>query len=634
MRINLLFSFLLTFVLGCVGTIENSQTPVSETQSPVPGKINFAGIYSIKTVSDTRLEIYFPQATGGSGKYIYDVYIGSDRKESFPDEVLTKDQGLYQLLLSGFSVFSKIAIRVEARDAVENALSDNGIVKKETTYGNETCRFDGIVDLSNVAGESGKDSLKVKWVPAEIISVGHEANPVSYEIVLVKRGKSDGSGVNIGKDQMDSTTEGRYVFTVPWAEGLNEYVVRGLSSDYKYLARVRCIHSTSENNFFYPELRSELNNKTIERATLNDQFATMSGLSTLTQTPTNLSGQGGLTGLNLAWSQITGAFDHFRVYFSTTNSSPTITSECNPVNCKKEKYDVLNSILTGLTPHTTYYLRLVICGNSTCSTSFTSQNSVSKKTTPSIASFSGISGVDLDYNLESIGSATLRFPAPDLSNGFAEKFQLRIKIGDNSWEKVEDQSIIKLDTNYDLGTASTLRISGIELGSSEKYCFRLNLSLGTNSEDSNTQQSCIDVSGTTSDTVFNPPTKDHFQGILGYAYNDYLLFKWKKPTNGFYSHYKLYVSTLETFDPSATTSYELDRYVFESSMVGNIMEGRFPINITGTTKYYFKMKTIFPNPYIAGEFPSEENMCTWQCQKTGNLVTCSNHRSNECPILE
>lgn len=336
MRVNILCIILSVFTLGCVGTIENSKTPVSETQSPVPGSINFAGIFKITKVSDTRVEIYFPEATGGSGKYIYDVYVGSDRVESYPDEVLTKDQGFYQLLLHGFSVFNNVAIRVEARDAAQFAMSSNGVVKKETTYGNETCRFDGIVDVTNVAGESGKDSLKIKWVPAEIISIGHEANPVSYEIVLIKRGKPDGTGLNIGKDQMDTATTGRYVFTVPWNEGLNEYTVRGLSADYKYLARVRCIHSSSENNNFYPELRSELNNKTLERATLNDSFASMTGLNTLILTPSNLSGESGLMGVNLAWTQISGAFDHFRVYFGTSNTAPTITAECNPSNCKKK----------------------------------------------------------------------------------------------------------------------------------------------------------------------------------------------------------------------------------------------------------------------------------------------------------
>jgi hypothetical protein len=632
MRVNLFFVLLSFFAIGCVGTIENSQTPVSETQSPVPGSITFPGIFSIKKVSDSRLEIYFPEATGGSGKYIYDVYIGSDRVESYPDEVLSKDQGFYQLLLSGFSVFSQVAIRVEARDANANALSTNGLVKKETTFGNETCRFDGIVDVSNIAGESGKDSLKIKWVPAEIISIGHEANPISYEIVLIKRGKTDGSGLSIGKDQMDTATDGRYVFTIPWDDGINEYTVRGLSSDYKYLARVRCIHSSSENNNFYPELRSELNNKTIEKATLNDSYANMTGLNTLALTPTNLPGQAGLMGLNLAWTQISGAFDHFRIYFSTLNTAPTITSDCNPSNCKKERYDALASAITGLSPHTTYYLRLVICGNPTCSTNFTS-SSVSIKTTPSLASFGGISGIDLNYNLESIGSATLRFVLPDFSNGYAEKYQLSIKKGDGVFEKLEDQSFIKLDENYNLSTATTLNISGIEMGSTEKYCFKLNLKIGDNL-DENTVQKCVDVSGSTSDTAFIAPSKDHFPGILGMEFNSGLIIKWKKPTKGFYSSYKVYVSTLPTFDLASTTTFELDRDLYESQLVNNvtIMQGTFPANISGTTKYYLKMKTIFPNPYISGEFPSEENLCSWQCNKQGLNVVCA-PLSPSCPIL-
>ena len=626
---RLIVFFILIINWGCVGTIESSKTPTSDNLSPVSGVLNFSGVQRVVAISDTRVEVYFPKATGGSGKYVYEVYVGTDRVETYPDEVLQLDSGFYQVMIKNLSIFSTVAIRVEARDAVLDAKSNNNKIENATTFSTEVCRFDGIVSVSNIPGESGKDSLKIKWVPAQMVSLGHEANPITYEVVLVKQGKSDGTGTAIEKDQMDSTNEGRYVYTIPWSDNLNEYIVRGLTADYKYLVRVRCIHQDSKTNLFYPQLRSELNNVTVQHATLNDDLSNLStagiGLSA-----TNLPGQSGLMGVRVSWSEVQGAFDHFRVYFSQTTSAPQITPECDPANCKKETYSSLNSIITGLQALTSYNLRLVICGSISCTTSFLT-DPISIKTEPNIAVFNGIREITMNYDPSEIGSVNLKFLLPDFTTGYGEKYQVEVKIGDGVYSKIEDQLDVFLNENYDINTATSLRVSGIELGNTEKYCFKIKLKIGA-STDTNTALSCLDVSTTSTESKFIAPSKEDFAGLIGTDFNNYLIVRWKKPLSGFYSHYKLYISTVSDFAADKTTVENLDRFPFESQLSSEktFMEKFYSIDQNKT--YYIKMKTSFPNPYVAGDFLSEENNCSWMCKLTNNQFGCT-PQSNSCPVM-
>ena len=650
-----LFLLTISFLLmGCVETLEKNLPPISDTQNPVPDLINYPGVYkaSSKTglgtraISDTRIEVYFPPAAGGSGKFIYDVFVGSNEKYSFTTEALEKNKigGYYLVTIPNREIFSKNSIRVEVKDALRFAQSDTKTSVEITTFANEVCQFDGIAGASNLAGAEGKDAMRVKWVPALWTGATAPSTPIYYEITLLENG--------IERDRIHDPTlseaQGRVVRTTSFVDGKNETIVRGLKMNTRYLITVRCIHMGSIKNDFLPELYSEQNTKILTLSTLDGNLSTIYfnesklGLSLL-------GGADGYTGLTASWGLTQGAFDHFRIYIKKKSVSwGPITQDCSinysdpdSIACKKIPFNQLNTTLTGLVRDTEYEARFVICGENNCG-ELNSQGSVGRlvvdfpqsiKTTPSLANFEGIKNIALSTDLSEIGAVSLGFVKPNLTSGYAEEYVVTVKRGSSGAFTALAEEGLTLDP-YDMKTADKLIVRGLKFGEINDYCFRIQVKIGNNT-DTNGSQKCVNVSGNPiyklsgtsleSNINFLPPSSStepkEFAGLLsasipqpsgGNETTETIKLIWRKPVAGFYFSYDFYTSsgviTINDLFSENNKSLSLDAFFMDnfvrSSETGEIYT---EISLPKGEKFTIALSTGFPGLGV------ERNSCIWYC---------------------
>ena len=652
--ILLVINFLL---VGCVETLEKNLPPVSNTQDPVPELVNYPGVLKAtnktgpgsRAISDTRIEVYFPPAAGGSGKFIYEIYIGSTEKYSFTTETLesSKVGGYYSVTIPNREILSKNAVRVEVIDQLLFAKSDTKNTIELTTFGNEVCQFDGIASVSNLAGAEGKDSLRVKWVPAVWTGVSAPSTPIYYEVTLLENG--------IERDRIHDPTlgesSGRIVRTAQFIDGKNEAIVRGLKMNTRYTVTVRCIHLGSVKNDYLPELYSEQNTKLIIHSTLDGNMANLQfdesalGLSLL-------SGANGYTGINASWGLTVGAFDHFRIYVKKKSlpSWPTIEEDCqtdysdeNSVICKKIPYNELTTVLTGLLPNTDYQARFAVCGENACAEQNAEGGSgrlildfpETIRTTPGLASFEGIKTIALVTDLSELGAVSLGFLKPDFSSGYAEEYIVTVRRGSNGvFTTLSDEGEgLTLDP-YDLNVTSNLKVRGLKFGEINDYCFRVQIKVG-NTLDTNSAIKCVNVSGNSnykisgsaqeSNLNFLPPSSTtqpkEFAGLLNASVpqpssdmesTEIVRLIWKKPAAGFYYSYDFYaasgiVTSTDLYVPDKK-AMSLDAFYMDN-FIQNPDSGQIysEIKLPKGEKFSIGLSTGFPGLNL------ERNSCVWNC---------------------
>lgn len=649
----------LAILSGCVGTVEEATAPVSDTQEPVAERLSFTGVARVTAISDTRIEIFFPAASGGSGKFVYDVYIGTDPVRSFSEDVIEKELGQYRLTIDGLKVLSQVSVRVEARDKNIFAISNSNKTIELTTYGIEVCQFDGIAALSNMPGIAGKDQLRVRWVPAKFISTNNPANPRFYEIALVKAGRVNPDGstqVSLGKDQLwnkdYSAMDGRYVFQINAIDGVNEYVVKGLTPDYYYHVGVRCIHAATENNEFFPELRGESNTKSINLNTLNDSLTSLNFDESRVQINL-LPGALGFSATDILWQGVEGTFDHYRIYYKKKNSNAPLTfsSSCltnydpDGMSCKVESYDKLKSTLTGLTSNETYTFQIVLCQTVGCTDG--SKRKVTAPfeftTTPPIAQFPGLTGVELLYGLSEIGGIKLKFIKPDLSTGYIDRYVVSYKRStDNGalWTPLSDTPSLSLDP-YDVLNSDHLIVRGLELGGVEPYCFKVEGKVGILPAQANNAVECVELSGNTNNNSdFRGPTAGEFPGLRFVKPEPgKLTLYWTKPTAGYYGQYVIRVMnaslTDNLFDLASLNinSTALDPVIHEAVLNNEVNQMQITLPVSTAISYKIAMTTNFPNPFVAaGDLPIVPNQCVWTCSTNGTIHSCT--APTACPQLD
>ncbi len=94
------------FLSGCVGQIEDTKKDTTVSDRKNPGSVvSFQGIDAVVPISNSKVEVYFYQATGGSGKYSYQVYVGDDpTPRSGIEDTLERDYlGRFRMMITGLS---------------------------------------------------------------------------------------------------------------------------------------------------------------------------------------------------------------------------------------------------------------------------------------------------------------------------------------------------------------------------------------------------------------------------------------------------------------------------------------------------------------------------------------------------
>ncbi len=646
---RLLILTLLTTLLttGCVGTVEDAKQTVSKINDGADKTINFSGIVSASPISDSRIEVFFYPASGGSGKYTYDITVGSSPIPiSIPSDVLKTDfRGLLRYTITGLDRLTSYVVKVDVRDESSNAVSDSLTTKTATTFDNSVADFNGISSASNVPGASGKDALRVRWSPAR--SSGslskQQWDPKSYEIVVV-------DSERLSPLDMDITTfgplDGRWVYGVNHDNGVNEHTIRGLPSAKKFYVRMRAIHEASVDDAYNPRRRSELNTGYVTISTLSNSLADIEFQSS--SFAVNLApSQQGLNAINTVWTQSKGVFDHYRIYYSQQNGgvaagnlpalclNPVVSPPGTNVYCKTAGVDATNSQITGLKAYTDYEVVLVLCAESACGPD---KRIVSPTrlivTDPSLPAFSGIQNILTAKSLDEIGSVTLKYDLPNFSTGYFDGYIIRMRRtedGSDAAKEITLSSTAEYHNSYNFLTDTEIVVNNIDYFSSSPYCFTVhpfkwNTDGASRREFANDTWKCIQPRP-------EAPSDVNFTGLKsGFSFVSAVTLDWDLPTAGVFSHYEIFWrkqsdANFNWGDAIAQTS------IFDYTNYGRTLvskeDTRAVIENIPNGRYFFGILTYYQYIYSNG---TDSNVITIRSETNSGLRRCTVDSSSTVPI--
>lgn len=555
MKLALLLLALFVFG-GCVGTVQDAAQDYSKINTAPKVALQFSGITNAIAISDSRIEVFFYPAQGGSGLYTYDIIIGNQPYPiSLPSDVMQPDyRGLLRYTVTGLDRLTAYQLKVEVRDKATEVQSNSGVTKTVTTFDNMVADFAGISSASNTPGQDGKDSIKVRWTPARASGglTKQEWDPKSYEIVVVDADR-------LTPNDMDVATitpqQGRWVFGINHDDSVNEYIVRGLPSAKKFYVRMRCLHEASISDVYNPRKRSELNTKYVTISTLSSNLADIN-FQTDSFAVSLAAGEQGLNAVNASWTAAIGVFDHYRLYYSEENGgvamgsfpdlcqSPLTAPNGTTVWCKKADFKTTATPITGLKPYTTYEVVLVLCATTTCTSA---ERIVSPTKTiltdPSLPTFNGIRGIGTASSIDELGNLYIGFEPPNFTTGYFDGLVLKMRRttdGSDTAVELTISSTPAFHTNYNFLTDNQIIVKGVDYLSDQPYCFSLypfkwNADGITRREyNSNVTWKCVTPKP-------ESPTAEQFKGITsGTSEGNAVTINWDLPANGVYSYFEVF----------------------------------------------------------------------------------------------
>ncbi|MGE3609940.1 MAG: hypothetical protein AB7I27_10175 [Bacteriovoracaceae bacterium] len=629
----LLLFILIPLFSGCVGTVQDTAQSYTQVADSTGSAITFNGIQNASAVSDTRIEVFFYPASGGSGKYTYDITIsGYTAPISVTSETLSADyRGLLKYTISGLTRLTTYQIKIDARDSSTDATSNSQVVKTVVTFENKVCDFGGISTASNLPGQNGKDSIKIRWTPARISGQPTEQDwdPRSYEAIFVEAEKLTPNDMD---EESYGPTQGRYVFRFNHSNTANEYIARGLPSNTRFYIRMRAIHAGSVTDVYNPGKRSELNTNYITISTLSDSLADIN-FQPDSFALTLAAGSQGLNAITASWAVATGVFDHYRLYYSMENGgvaagnlpalclSPLVSDPAATVFCKKVDSTLNSAAITGLTPYTTYEVVLVLCQTSDCGSSERLTASVKTITTdPTSPTFDGLSEVVSATSLADLGTVKLKFAPPNFTQGYFDGLIIqmrRTKDGSDTPVEITESSTTVYNDSYNFLTSNEVKINGIDYLSNTPYYFTLYPYKW--SSDGLTRREFPNNVWLEFIPEIKAPTNLEFLGLRsGNTYLDQVTLNWTSPEQGVYAEYEL-------FWRKSSLSFSWGDAIAQTGAFNYTNYGRQIINSSATS---ITLNGFADGDYAFGiithyTYVTDDGVVTLRSETNSNILKCT-----------
>ena len=446
-KINILLFSFLTLLTACVGTVEDKNAQVAANQSTGDSSkvVSFDGLVNAVAISADKIELYFRPADGEKSALTYEIYVnnGPVPIKVTGNSLSLNATGLYVFTVSSLTMnttytFNMRAVLNGANDALK---LDPSKSMSATTFKNETADFLGISSVTLGAGESGRDTATVKWVPATILGTNinpRNTDPVAYEITYVTR--------SVGAHNINNVNyagTGRNVITIPYPIGnppaLNkdsQYTINGLTPGETYYFQVRAIHKgyiLYKSDLSY---KREENTRFLSVTTLNN-----AGLFDFNEALVSISsplGEAGLTNLNISWIPAGGEFKQYRLCYKKVanpnepapiadflmdtdiNALLSNTTACLPLDANLTSYT-----LTSLTSYAYYQVKVIACRTYDCDmTNRIKSTLLQKRVMANVAPFNGVLTIINPTDETKLKDIKISFDSPVVSAGYLNKFTL------------------------------------------------------------------------------------------------------------------------------------------------------------------------------------------------------------------
>jgi|GEM_PF-2326295 len=609
---HLIILFTLFGFGACVGTIEDSKIKQTLSVPTDPPPIGFDGIYSASAVANDKVDVAFFPAPGDAEDLVYMInYDGLTSAVTVPAINLRPDyRGLLIHTVTGLQTNRTYNFEVQVKNIKTTAKSNAEGQMPAKTFGNITANFLGIQNVKTMPGLAGINSIKVEWAEAEkqgSTFVPKDIDANKYVVTVI-----NGDVLTPGDMHNDAFVEPlrKVVYVAP--DKINT-VIGGLAADTTFFVSVRTIHHGftlygSDLNY-----KKEINSKYLTIKTLK------AGLSNIDFDVASLNvtlapGVQGLTAMTAQWVDAVGAFDHYRVYYTSASNSidgyttPDIVCDGQETNdpnyyCKEVSFTTTNTTLTGLDPNFEYAVAVGVCQSLNCEVSNRIlSNTKIIETTPQAALYAGVVDIKVAKNIDKLDEFYLIVQPPDLGTGIMDGVIVKyhdpilgpIELNNPDPGVPNTSPLNVLSFNYQ--TATELVIVGINPFSVDSYCF---------SAVPYTYESSVVVKHEANEVIrcklpaLEAPDATEFAGANGCNSSfgsKSIYLDWSVPTTGIFSHYEVFLrDAAQPFDfgqaiagnPSYTralASSSFLEYTFEGLTQGqNYRLGVITyVNINGT----------------------------------------------------
>lgn len=477
---------------GCVGTIKDANS--IKTMSQDKGDFNlstFPGIEAAQAISDTKVEVFFPEYNydGDLNDISYVIRYGGQqvplyitanslkkiqRYDGNGQKVLT-----YKVTVSNLQSDKLYEFNVEVLNIKNGSISSNNSFMPARTFSNATARFDGIQDVKNLPGNKGINGILVQWEEAVKLGTSISKNAIDpYQYVItVLDGSSPGASYGPADlNNLSIPTTSRKEFRID--AGNRQMQINGLKAFTKYYVQVRALHEGKKEFINDETHKVEQNTDYLEITTYDPSSnPTIREKDSLkTEYP---SGTDGLTAVNLSWVNPVGVFDHYRIYYSLTDSAPTITATCGSM-CEVVDTASTTYKLVGLTPKNSYYITLVVCVDSNCTTNFSYNRKPHETNPPILVGYKGIQTIDTAKNISTLQNLFLNLSLPDFNQGYIAGIDFFGCHSTTDSECIIRDTIdllttttsIYIEPDFDFINNSIMKIGGIDSASPYPYCFQ------------------------------------------------------------------------------------------------------------------------------------------------------------------
>ncbi len=561
------------FLTACVGTIEDTKIPKTQTVPVAVPSIAFQGIFDAKPVANDKIDVSFFPAPGDAEQLVYLInYDGLSTPVAVPGSYLRANWlGLLVYTVTGLKTNASYNFEVQVKNVKTFGYSSAPAQKSATTFGNITANFLGIQNVKAMPGLAGINSIKVEWAEAEKQGssfVPKDIDPNKYVVTVI-----NGDVLNPGS-MNDASAPAEFRKVVYVNPGEIGTVVAGLQSDTLYYVSVRAIHYGYTLYGSDVTYKKEVNSKYLQIKTLkggvNNLDFNAEGLSV-----NLMPGTEGLTSVSTQWEEASGAFENYRVYYSTkpgvlvylggaTDDVCDGQEITNPdYFCKQVTYTTTSAILIDMLPNTMYYVAVAVCQSTTCSMTTRKLSSVKQiETTPPVALYAGVNSIEPARDYNHLDELYLEVTAPDLDSGIMDgviveyvNYMGNTVVPLNHPDPLGHPNISPLNLlSFNYQTDTELVITNAYPFSEVPYCFQAFPYTWENGviveHRANAIPNCLVPK-------VNAPTLQEFEGATGCLPGTApggLLVSWAKPQKGIYSHFEIYVRPEGAFDFGTATS--------------------------------------------------------------------------------
>ena len=313
---------LLSFLLSCVGTVQEATVPENRIGGGNPITFSYPGILISRAISHNRIEVEF--APLGGSEIEYSLYINDSAIpiKLDPNSLYPTLGGRLLYTVTDLITDKEYKLKVSAYNLNTGARSANENIVFVRTFDNPVADFSGISRVSLSPGNQ-TSSMDIKWVAPKMTSlVTGDYDPVCYEITYITSLGGPGNLNTSGYTGTDRTKI--YVpecygnppqLASPTGNHPTSKTIATLTPNTTYYVQVRAIHK-----LYHANSGDESTNTFNADSNTRYMKITTNPLSNDLDFPieelklTNAKGVSAFSSIYAAWLPASGVFDSYRVF--------------------------------------------------------------------------------------------------------------------------------------------------------------------------------------------------------------------------------------------------------------------------------------------------------------------------------